>query len=112
MEHDFGASYVLVEACRIEGVSFDELELRASQRIGDELPPACGKIVIPNNSVPLLQELVDESAADESGSACNKSAHDFLAERDRAIRSALLQRERIDASTAASSRTPHREARR
>src|ERR1700728_2104796 len=75
MEYDLGAAHGLVEARPVEDISFDQVEARTFQCLGNELPPAGDEIVVTNDRVSALEQAVDEIAADESGGGGNKSAH-------------------------------------
>jgi len=75
MEHDFCATYALVEARYVEDVTFDKFKVGMPQRFRNKFSPAGGEIVVTNNSVPPFEEPINKIAADEPGGSGHKSAH-------------------------------------
>jgi hypothetical protein len=75
VEDDLGASNAFIEGCRIKDVSFDAFEISVIKGVGQELPMARRKIVVANDAMTLLEQSVDEIAADKSRGTSDKCPH-------------------------------------
>src|ERR1700682_3078030 len=75
MKHHVTAGNRGSQCIGVEQIRLDQTELRRPRCVFEEAALACGKIVVADDAVAGSQEPIDQTAADEAGSAGDECPH-------------------------------------